>query len=668
MHTNRLINASSPYLQQHAHNPVDWYEWGEEAWQKAKAEDKLVLVSIGYSACHWCHVMERESFENEDTAALMNEYFVCIKVDREERPDVDQVYMDAVQLITGRGGWPLNMFCLPDGRPLHGGTYFPNREWNQLLLQLYDFYRNKKQEALEFAAKLTDGVRNMDALTVAPQIERFTPQDMDALYNLWKPQFDWKEGGNERVPKFPMPNNWQFLLNYGLLANNHEALQFADFTLEKIARGGINDLLGGGFARYSTDGLWLVPHFEKMLYDNGQLVSVYANMLRADGNPFYKQVIDETLNFVSRELTDANGGFYSALDADSEGVEGKFYVWTKAELVDILAADEPLFSAYYNCTEAGNWEHSLNILYTKTSVEAFASEKGIALAAFEALLNRCHTTLMAARDKRVRPGLDDKIICSWNALMLKGYADAYLATRNEQYLQSALANQQFIATNFLQNNRLLRIHKAGKNTINAFMEDYACVIDAYLQLYQCTFDVDLLHTAQALTQTCFDEFYSEENNLFYFTSKLDPPLVARKTDTGDDVISSANSIMADNLYKLAYYFGTTNYKTVAEDMLAKMAQQLKKYPSWYSRWADVALMQAFGLYQIVIIGEEAHQLYQHFTDYLPNAVFAVSINGSENLPLFENRHVQGQTLIYICKNETCSLPVTTVEAAMGLMQ
>lgn len=663
-YTNRLIHASSPYLQQHAHNPVDWYEWGDEPWQKARNEDKLVLVSIGYSACHWCHVMERESFENPDTAAIMNEYFVCIKVDREERPDVDQVYMDAVQLITQHGGWPLNMFCLPDGRPLHGGTYFPNRDWNQLLFQLHNFYANKKAEAEDFATKLVEGVKGMDALNVVPAIEKFTTADIDAIYNLWKPQFDWKEGGNNRVPKFPLSNNFQFLFNYHLLAENKEAGDFVNLTLEKIARGGIYDQLGGGFARYSTDGEWLVPHFEKMLYDNGQLVSLCANAYKSAKNIFYKEVIDHTLEFIAREMTSPDGSFYSALDADSEGVEGKFYVWSKQELKDILGDDEPLFSEYYNVTEKGNWEHGINILHCKEGPESFANKKGLKEIDFKELLDNCHKKLMAVRDKRIRPGLDDKIICGWNALMLKGYAHAYLATGTEKYLQSALKNKYFIEAHFLKDNRLQRIHKEGKTTINAFIEDYASVIDAYTQLYQCTFDAGLLITADKLAKTALDEFYNAESGLFYFTSRLDPPLAVRKTDTADDVISSGNSIMAENLYKLAYYFGNTEYKSIAETMLAKMEQYIKKYPSWYSNWANLAMVQAYGLYQIVIIGENAQELYGQFTSFIPNAVFAVSKNGKEPLTLFENRCQPGKTLIYICKNETCALPVESVKEVM----
>lgn len=666
-HTNALIHASSPYLLQHAHNPVNWYEWNEEAWQKARTEDKIVLVSIGYSACHWCHVMERESFENEDIAALMNEYFVCIKVDREERPDVDQVYMDAVQLISGRGGWPLNMFCLPDGRPLHGGTYFPSRDWAQLLMQLHNLYTNKKQDALDFAAKLTDGVRNMDALNVKPADDAFTMGTIQTMVENWAQQFDWKEGGNQRVPKFPMPNNWQLLLNYHLLANNPQAGEFVNFTLEKMARGGLYDQLGGGFTRYSTDGVWLVPHFEKMLYDNGQLASVYANTYRTTHNPYFRQVLEHTLAFVARELSSPEGGFYSALDADSEGEEGKFYIWTKAELQQLLGDDEELYSAYYNVTEKGNWEHGNNILHTRQSMDDFAKGRGMDAANFEAFIQRCSEKLMVARDKRTRPGLDDKQICSWNALMLKGYADAYLATGNKKYLQTAQANYTFIQKNFLRDTHLLRIYKDGKSTINGFLEDYACTIDACIQLYHCTFDAQLLHTANQLMQTCFAEFYSEETGLFYFTSENDPPLVARKTDTGDDVISSANAILAEMLYKLGYYFGNTHYTQAAHKMLAKMNQQMQKYPSWYSRWAQVALLQAKGLYQIVITGPNAPTLYQQFEGYLPNAVFAVSQAENNSLPLFENRFAKDKTLIYVCHNNTCQLPVDSVEKAMEFL-
>lgn len=650
-HTNSLINASSPYLLQHAHNPVNWQEWGDEAFAKAKAEDKLVLVSIGYSACHWCHVMERETFEQEASADVMNKFFVCIKVDREERPDVDQIYMDAINLMTGRGGWPLNVFCLPDGRPIHGGTYFKNEDWNQLLFQLEDFYKNRKPEALEYATKLTKGISEYDLIPKQTTPANFTKQDLDTMYTDWSDNFDWEEGGNNRAPKFPLPVNYNFLLNYAVAAKHEKANEFVHFTLAKMANGGIYDQLGGGFARYSVDKHWFAPHFEKMLYDNGQLVSLYSDAYLDGNNPQYRQVVEETLAFIKRELTDKNGGFYSALDADSEGEEGKFYVWTKAEIDTILGTDAELFCQYYNVEEGGNWEHGNNILcVTETNLET------------KAKLQAAITKLMAERDKRIRPGLDDKIITSWNALMLKGYADAYRVFRKEEYLEAALKNLSFIKNNMLVDGVLHRIYKDGKTTINGFLEDYAYLIDALISLYQVTANESHLNFAKELTEDTLREFYDEQTGFFFFTPNSGEKLVARKTDSTDDVTPAANSTMCKNLYTLGYYFSNIDYENKANQMLNNIAAKVKQHTPWYSGWAYMALVKAYGFNQLVITGNDTtSQQTALQRRLLPATIYAYDVDGSSQLPLVQNKSQENKTLIYHCIDKTCLAPVVEVQ-------
>ena len=649
-HTNSLINASSPYLLQHAHNPVNWLEWGDAAFEKAKAEDKLVLVSIGYSACHWCHVMEHETFENESTAHIMNSYFVCIKVDREERPDVDQIYMDAINLMTGRGGWPLNIFCLPDGRPIHGGTYFKNEDWNQLLFQLEDFYKNRKPEALDYAAKLTKGIAEYDLIPKQTTPAAFTTKELDEMYAGWADNFDWEEGGNNRSPKFPMPVNYNYLLNYAVAAKNEKAKEFVHFTLAKMANGGVYDQLGGGFARYSVDKYWFAPHFEKMLYDNGQLVSLYADAYLDGNNPQYKQVVEETLAFIKRELTDENGGFYSALDADSEGEEGKFYVWTKAEIDKILGNDAELFCHYYHVEPNGNWEHGNNILHvTETNLDT------------KAKLQSAIDKLMAARDKRIRPGLDDKIITSWNALMLKGYADAYRVFKKEEYLGAALKNLSFLKNNMLVDGVLHRIHKAGKTTINGFLEDYAYLIDALITLYQVTMDESHLTFAKELTDDTIREFYDEQTGFFFFTPNSGERLVARKTDCTDDVTPAGNSTMCKNLYTLGYYFSKVDYENKANQLINNMAERIKKHTPWYSGWAYMGLVKAYGFNQLVITGEDSHVKLEDLQKrLLPATVFAFNADGNAALPLVQNKYQEDKTLIYHCIDKTCLAPVEEV--------
>ena len=660
-HTNRLIHASSPYLLQHAHNPVDWYEWGEEAFEKAKREDKLVLVSIGYSACHWCHVMEHEAFEKEDTAAIMNEHFVCIKVDREERPDVDQVYMDAVQLLTGRGGWPLNCFTLPDGRPLHGGTYFPKQEWERVLKSLADFYKNKKEEALEYATDLTNGIRKLDILPDEKVQQLISNEKITTIINKWKEQFDEDFGGYTWAPKFPMPSNWKLFLQQYQYTNDQTLLHAVNTTLTKMAEGGIYDQVGGGFARYSTDVFWKVPHFEKMLYDNAQLVSLYADAFLQTSNALYAKTVHQTLDFVQRELTAPQGYFYSALDADSEKVEGKFYIWTQKELQQILGENEPLYSLYFSVDAYGNWEHGSNILYKTRTDEELMRLTGKSIEEINQIIHQCNQQLLQVRSGRVRPGLDDKMITAWNAMMIKAYADAALVFDNKQYLSAAQKAANFIMEHLWQNNQLMRIYKNDKASIPAFAEDYALTIEAMIRLFEATADATYLLFAKQLQQRAIELFYDGEKQLFYFKAKTDIPLVAKKIDMNDDVIPSANSTFAKCLIGLGYFFNETAYHTMADNMLLRVQHKMEKFPTGYSNWMQVVLMKQHGIYQLVCSGNEAAQHLSAMNKVpLPNKIIA-AVEQKSDIPLLADKQALQAVTFYLCKDQVCGLPQSRLE-------
>ena len=658
--TNKLIHASSPYLLQHAHNPVNWYPWCDEAFEKARNEDKLVLVSIGYSACHWCHVMEHECFEQEDTAAIMNIHFVCIKVDREERPDIDQLYMDAVQLLTGQGGWPLNCFTLPDGRPLHGGTYFPKAEWERILTSLADFYANKREQALEYATDLTNGIRKLNILPAATTNKLIDANQITQIVNNWKANFDTVFGGFSWAPKFPMPSNWNLFLQQQHYINDTELLDAVNCTLTKMAEGGIYDQVGGGFARYSVDSYWKVPHFEKMLYDNAQLISLYCKAYQQTQNPLYSNVVHQTINFVRRELMAPQGYFYSALDADSEGVEGKYYIWKQRELQELLGANEPLFSLYFSVDVYGNWEHQSNILYKTRSNQELEQLTGKPIAEIEKTIETCKQLLLQARNKRVAPGLDDKMICSWNALMIEALADAYLTFGQHDFLASAVLAAQFIEANLYSKNGLKRIYKNGEATVNAFAEDYAMCCQAFIKLFEATGEEHYLNVAKKLMDESVANFYDEEQELFYFKSKHDAQLVTRKIDLNDDVIPSANSVLANCLVLLGYFYDEESYHQMAQNMLLRVQSKIEKFPSGYSNWMQVLLTQHYGLYQVVIAGAKAQtDLVNLHQKYIPNKVVA-ALAKSSTIPLLADKSIEDITRYYVCYNKTCGLPQTSL--------
>ncbi len=669
-YTNSLINETSPYLLQHAHNPVDWYAWNDETLALAKKENKLILISIGYAACHWCHVMEHESFEDTAVAKIMNQNFINIKIDREERPDVDQVYMNAVQLMTGRGGWPLNCVALPDGRPVWGGTYFPKDNWISALEQLSKIYKEDPKKLEDNATKLTEGVRQSDLVILNTSEKNYSVEELDLIVDNWKKYMDTDLGGRAGAPKFPMPNNYQFLLRYAVQKDDKKMLDYVKTTLTNMAFGGLNDQVGGGFARYSVDAKWHIPHFEKMLYDNGQLVSLYANAYLVTKDPFYKQVVYETTRFVERELMDETGAFYSSLDADSDNAEGEleegaFYVWKKEELKSILNDDFELFAKYYNVNNAYKWENNTYNLHRTQSNEQFSEANQLSNDALSKKISHWKEILLKARVEKSRPRLDDKILTSWNALMLKGYIDAYRVFGDNHFLEKALKNANFIDK--VQSNDeggLFRNYKNGKRNINAYLEDYATVVDAFINLYEVTLDEKWLQTAKNLTNYCFDHFYDDKSNMFFFTSDQDKELISRKIETDDNVISSSNSIMANNLFKLGHYFGNRTYTKDANQMLHNVKENAVKYGAGASNWLLLYSNFLGDFYEVAIVGKDAKERLKEINqNYIPNKLIVGSIKESK-LPLLEYKYNANETTIYVCINGACLLPVNESNKAL----
>ncbi|WP_298156696.1 thioredoxin domain-containing protein [Flavobacterium sp.] len=669
---NELFSETSPYLLQHAHNPVHWKAWNPESLSKAAEAHKLIIISIGYSACHWCHVMEHETFEHEDAAHIMNAHFISIKVDREERPDVDAVYMKAVQIMTRQGGWPLNVVALPDGRPVWGGTYFRREEWISTLEQLQELHRSNPEKLTEYADKLSDALHAISAPVPPAVVEKPVPGFsydaalLETLVTKWRRSFDHEFGGMARAPKFMMPNNYQFLLRYAFQSNDAELLEFVNLTLTKMAYGGIFDTVDGGFSRYSVDMKWHVPHFEKMLYDNGQLVSLYCDAYRLTENPLYREVVDKTLGFCLSALRSPEGGFYSALDADSlnengKSEEGAYYVWTATELKNILGTDFEWFAAVFSINDFGHWEHGNYVLIQQLPLEEIASMHHIPLPELQQKKQLWEKLLSAERQKRKKPGLDDKCLTAWNAIMLNGFADAYKTFNNSLYLDTALQNADFIRKNLWHDGgNLYRNYKNGKASINAYLEDYAFVIKAWLKLYEVTFDEKWLHEAKQLTDYCFDHFYDEKNGFFSFTSTLDAPLIAKHFETEDNVIPASNSVMAHNLYTLSTYFANAYYESVTGNMLSKVTASID-YPSAFSNWLNLCLNYSGQNLELAITGAEASAHAAAINKaYLPHVLLAGAAAPSQ-LPFLEHRFEKGKTIFFVCREKTCELPTENVD-------
>lgn len=663
---NALIHESSPYLQQHAYNPVNWKPWGEKALEEAAKTNKPLLISIGYLACHWCHVMEKESFEDTAVARMMNENFVCIKVDREERPDIDQIYMNAVQLMNGQGGWPLNCFATPDGRPFYGGTYFPKEQWVDVLNKISTLYQNDLNKVETYANKLTEGVRSSELIERKEVNKQFDISIIEEGLNRWKSAFDPVEGGNNQAPKFPMPNNYQFLLDYIYYQKDTVVEKHLELTLKKMAYGGIYDQLGGGFARYSVDDQWKVPHFEKMLYDNAQLISLYASAYQAKKQPLYKEVVQESIDFVKSDLMHPSGYFYSALDADSEGEEGKYYVWKMDELKSILKDDFPLFSKHFNVNERGLWEDENYILLRKKSNESLAQEAQMSLEDYQAKIESLKSTLLKERQKRTKPGLDDKSLTSWNALMIKSLCDAYLSLGNEQYRSMALKTAHFILAK-VQNkdHSLYHSFKDGKASVNGYLEDYSFTIEAFTALYQTTFDEFWLYEAKKLADYSIAHFYDMESGMFFFTNDKDPKLIARKMELSDNVIPASNSSMAKGLHQLGTLLEDEHYLKISDQMLSNMESAFNSYLPAASNWGILLLRKSYPYYEVAIVGKHAiEKLLEIHTDYHPNALFLGDDDNKSSLPLLEMKWINDQTTFYVCENKVCQLPVTETEKAV----
>lgn len=653
MKPNRLIKATSPYLLQHALNPVDWFEWNEEALTKAQQENKPILVSIGYSSCHWCHVMEKQSFENEDIAALMNEFFVCIKVDREERPDIDQVYMEAVQAMGANGGWPLNVFLTPDQKPFFGGTYFSPKAWAQVLININKAYNEKRDQVLASAEELRNILASND-------IERFKQQnaindlkqEIEQAYQSTAPKFDKTWGGIDKAPKFIMPSVWQWMLRYYNITKNEEALTHLNLTLKRILYGGIYDQVGGGFARYSVDREWFAPHFEKMLYDNAQLLSLYAEAYALTKDTEYKRAVEETFDWLEREMKDTDGAYYAALDADSEGEEGKFYVWTDVELKNVLQENYATAIHHFECTSEGNWEHGNNILKRKTDSQVD-----------ENLLNKIKSDLLTVRDKRPKPGLDDKILSGWNALTIIGLTDAYRYLQDEKYLNAAKNVLAFIEKKLLKENVLYRSYKDKTSPTEAFLDDYAALIAAYIAMQQVTLDESYLVKAKMLTTSVLEKFFDDSDGFFFYSAKQD--LIARKKEVFDNVISSSNSMMARNLVLLGQVFENEHWLTIAENMIKSLAHVLRSELNYTANWGMAAMELYHSLAEVVLTGKNMFEKVNTLQSvFLP---FALLLKANENgeISLAKGKtNEESDVKVYVCFNKTCKLPVNSIEEAL----
>lgn len=669
-YTNALIEETSPYLLQHAHNPVNWEAWHPEVLERAKKENKPLLISIGYAACHWCHVMEEECFEDEEVAKMMNENFINIKIDREERPDVDQIYMDAIQMMTGNGGWPLNIVALPDGRPFWGATYVPKDNWIKSLNQLTQLYKEDPDKVIGYANDLERGIQSINLVENKKDIDSYSLEQLHGAVENWSTYFDTYLGGYKRAPKFMMPNNLDFLLHYATSQNDETVLEYVNTTLTRMAYGGVFDQIGGGFSRYSVDTKWHVPHFEKMLYDNGQLISLYAKAYAVTKNPLYKNVVEKTINFVQEELADENGGYYSSLDADSlnetgELEEGAFYVWSEEQLKSLLPTDFELFKDYYNINSYGEWEGNYVLIRDKKATEV-AEKHSISEEMLQEKMSGALKILKQERNKRSKPRLDDKILTSWNGLMLKGLIDAHRYLQDENYLNLALNNASFIEKEMMKNSgELFRNHKNGKSNINGFLEDYASTIEAFIALYEVTFDQKWLNHAKVLTDYALIHFNDEKSGMLFFTSDADDSLIRRTLETSDNVVSASNSIMANNLLRLHKVFSKDGYGERAHQMLKNIQGNFDENGQSYANWMHLVLYENLNFYEIAVVGEAYQELGKTIlSNYIPNSIVVGSKEEGE-IELLKSRYNEGQTLIYVCIEGTCKLPVTSAEQAIN---
>ena len=667
---NRLANETSPYLLQHAHNPVDWFPWGDEALAKARTEDKPLLVSIGYAACHWCHVMEKESFEDPDTAEIMNRNFVNIKIDREERPDLDHIYMEAVQAIAGNGGWPLNVFLTPECKPFYGGTYFPPEDaygrpsWKSLIRNISSAYRNQREEIDQQAENLTHHIAGTNSFGLKdlppgkPLL--FKKEDCETAFENLMKTADRQDGGFGKAPKFPQTFSIRFLLQHYYYTRNEGALNQACLSLDKMIFGGINDQLGGGFARYSTDGEWLAPHFEKMLYDNALLITAISEAWQISKKPHYRQAIMRTMEFIKRELRSPESGFWSALDADSEGEEGRYYVWTKAETDALLGKDAAEFAAYYDITEKGNWEGK-NILRIKDPSHPLPPE----------IDRECRRILLETRERRIRPLLDDKILLGWNALMITAACKAFAALGIEEYRQMAVGSMGFIEQKFKGTGIFHYFHayKAGKTTIPAFLDDYAFLIEAFIQLQEITGNAVYLKKAGALTHWVIRHFSEAETGYFFYTHTGQDDVIVRKKEIYDGAIPSGNAVMATNLLYLGIALDIPEWKDRSARLCEGLKEVIVKYPGSFGVWATLLNANSYKMIEIVLSGDEQKEKHLGFlAHFVPNRIFQLTSENQADFPLLRNKPVSGKPQFFLCRDYSCQQPVTELNEFIRLVE
>jgi uncharacterized protein len=659
---NELVHESSPYLHQHAHNPVMWHPWSEKAFKLAEEENKLLLISIGYAACHWCHVMEHECFEDISVASFMNGNFICIKVDREEHPEVDQIYMNAVQLISGNGGWPLNAIALPDGKPIYAVTYLPKENWIKFLEYFVEMYQSDPLKITKQAEDITQKI-SQNEIPIFSDVNKFSKSTLATVFNLIDDKIDYDKGGNKGNIKFPIPNVYKYLLRNYFHTNNKKTLEAVKITLDKMFQGGIYDHIGGGFSRYSTDENWILPHFEKMLYDNAQLISLYSEAYQITHDDSYKQIVYQCIDFIKRELTDDNGGFYSSIDADSNGKEGEFYLWSYDELSTILGEREfNLFGKIYKISSKGNFEGK-NIITLSNSIDVLSNKLGLLQNEIWEKIKEWNDILLIERNKRIHPRLDNKIIASWNALVILGLVDAYNVFGEESFLNLALKNAEYLKSTLIQDNyRILRIKKSN---INGFLDDYSFTIEAFISLYQTTFDENFLFESLHLSEYVQKHFNDNKSELFFYSSDLDKSLITRKIDIEDNVIPSSNSSFAKSLFVLGKYFDNKKFVEKAKQMLSNVYSQIMINPYYFSNWCMVNINFTFIPFEIAIVGNNGINIKKELKKkFLPNTLLLGSTANNDKIPLLKSKYNKDTTTIYVCQDGVCQLPVTHLEDAL----
>ena len=666
---NHLIKENSPYLLQHAYNPVDWRPWGADALNISRERNKLLIISIGYAACHWCHVMEHESFEDDEVADAMNRDFVSVKVDREERPDIDHIYMAAAYATSGRGGWPLNVIALPDQRPVFAGTYYSKREWMHILNYFAELHQRHPEELFQQASGIATGMKKRDPVVFAADSDFPGTATLHEIYRVWKEDLDFINGGTPGAPKFPMPVNIVYLLAYGKQFRNREVLDYVELTLDKMASGGIYDHLGGGFSRYSVDAGWHVPHFEKMLYDNAQLIELYSQAYSETQKVEYQKVVEDTIAFIDREMTNGNALFYASIDADSAGTEGAFYAWTGDEIHKYLGDDDRMFMDYFSCEEYGNWEHQLNILRKSSKDKDFAEKHGITAGQLASWLDVSKNRLFTIRSKRIRPATDDKILTCWNGLMISALTTAAKALNNPRWLETAIAAADFYRVHLEERNgKLWRNSQAGSFAIAGFLDDYCFLIKAFLDIYQSTLDASWLNSAESLTREALLHFTAGDGLFFNLSSNEGPRLIGETVELSDNVIPASNSQMARNLFVLGHLLNHEGYAARSEAMLKKMISQVKQNPSFHANWMGLLAETISGPAVVTITGDGKLLRLQEFSKYyLPGVIFS-GIHSQTSKEVSETTESKEKTMIRVCCGKTCFAPVETVGEALQILE